>query len=114
MRCGDRHTALTWPHSGRMLVSAAVTSHRFAPLPGLAQVGQQRLRQGQIRDLHAVYGGLASGRLVIAGPPGSGKRGAAILLVLAALKYREEISPRERPLAPVPVIFSLHGWNPTT
>ena len=95
-------------------VSAAVGSQRFPPLPGLPAVGQQRLRAGQIRDLHAVYGGLGSGRLVIAGAPGSGKSGAAVLLVLAALKHREQVPDEDRPRVPVPVIFTLHGWDPTT
>lgn len=94
--------------------SAAVGSQRFSPLPGLSAVGQQRLRGGQISDLHAVYGGLGSGRLVIAGNPGSGKSGAAVLLVLAALKYREQVSDVERQQVPVPVMFTLHGWDPGT
>jgi hypothetical protein len=94
--------------------SAAVGSQRFSPLPGLSAVGQQRLRGGRISDLHAVYGGLGSGRLVIAGAPGSGKSGAAVLLVLAALKYREQVPDAERPQVPVPVMFTLHGWDPGT
>ena len=93
-------------------VSAAVGSTRFPPLPGLRAVRQQRLRAGQIRDLHAVYGGLGSGRLVIAGAPGSGKSGAAVLLVLAALSHREQLSEQDRPRVPVPVMFTLHGWDP--
>jgi len=95
-------------------VSAAVGSQRFQPLPGLPAVGQQRLRAGQIRDLHAVYGGLGSGRLVIAGAPGSGKSGAAVLLVLAALKHRDQVPDEDRARVPVPVIFTLHEWDPTT
>ena len=94
--------------------SAAVGSQRFAPLPGLSAVGQQRLRGGRISDLHAVYGGLGSGRLVIAGAPGSGKSGAAVLLVLAALKHREQVPDADRPRVPVPVMFTLHGWDPRT
>lgn len=92
--------------------SAAVGSQRFSPLPGLSVVGQQRLRGGRISDLHAVYGGLGSGRLVIAGAPGAGKSGAAVLLVLAALKHREQVTDAERPQVPVPVMFTLHGWDP--
>jgi hypothetical protein len=94
--------------------SAAVGSQQFSPLPGLSAVGQQRLRGGRISDLHAVYGGLGSGRLVIAGAPGSGKSGAAVLLVLAALKYRDQVSDAQRPQVPVPVMFTLHGWDPGT
>jgi hypothetical protein len=95
-------------------VAAAVGSARFPPLPGLAAVGPQRLRAGRIGDLHAVYGGLGSGRLVIAGPAGSGKSGAAVLLVLAALRYRAQLPGASRRLVPVPVLFTLHGWDPRT
>ena len=94
--------------------SAAVGSGRFAPLPGLPAVGLQRLRGGRISDLHAVYGGLGSGRLVISGAPGSGKSGAAVLLVLAALKHRELVSDADRTQVPVPVVFTFHGWDPRT
>jgi hypothetical protein len=93
-------------------VSAAVGSRRFPPLPGLRVVNQQRLRGGRISDLHDVYGGLGSGRLVIAGAPGAGKSGAAVLLILAALHYREQLPEVERPQVPVPVMFTMHGWNP--
>ena len=93
-------------------VAAAVASKRFPPLPGLRAVGQQRLRAGEIRDLHAVYGGLGSGRLVIAGAPGAGKSGAAVLLVLAALRHREQLPEQDWPRVPVPVMFTLHGWDP--
>jgi hypothetical protein len=54
-------------------VAVAASSRRFAPLPGLASVNERQLAEGQITGLHAVYGGLGSGRLVIAGTPGSGK-----------------------------------------
>ena len=57
--------------------SAAVASTRFAPLPGLAAARERRLQAGQISELHEVYGGLGSGRLVIVGGPGAGKSGAA-------------------------------------
>ena len=94
--------------------AAAVGSRRFTPLPGLPAAGQQRLRGGRISDLHAVYGGLGSGRLVISGAPGSGKSGAAVLLVLAAVKHRELVSDADRPQVPVPVMFTFHGWDPGT
>lgn len=95
-------------------VAAAVSSRRFQPLPGLPAIDRQRLRGGQISDLHAVYGGLGSGRLLIAGAPGAGKSGAAVLLVLAALKHRGQVSDPDRPQVPVPVMFTLHGWDPHT
>ena len=93
-------------------VSAAANSQQFSPLPGLSAVTEEKLRQGGLQDLHGVYGGLGSGRMIIAGAPGSGKSGTALLLVLAALKHREQVPAEERRLVPVPVIFTLHGWNP--
>jgi hypothetical protein len=106
-----------WERSSRPLagpVSAAVESRRFPPLPGLSPVGTRQLRGGRLRDLHALYGGLGSGRLVIIGEPGSGKTGAAVLLLLAALAHRRDVPPPDRPLVPVPVMFTLQGWDPGT
>ena len=94
-------------------VAAAVASTRFAPLPGLAAAGEQRLQAGQVSELHKVYGGLGSGRFV-AGGPGSGKSSAAVLLILTALRYRQSVPDKARPAVPVPVMFTLHGWDPGT
>ena len=70
---------VTWGSSSRALAgpaAAAAGSRSFAPLPGLTPAGEARLAEGKITDdLHAVYGGLGSGRLVIAGPGGRGKAG---------------------------------------
>ncbi len=52
--------------------------------------------------------------MVIVGAPGSGKSGAAVLLVLAALRHREQVPEEDRPKVPIPVMFTLHGWNPKT
>jgi transcriptional regulator with XRE-family HTH domain len=95
-------------------VAAAVASTRFAPLPGLAAAQEQRLQAGQVNELHELYGGLGSGRLVIAGRPGAGKSSAAVLLILAALRYRRNAPEPVRPQVPVPVMFTLHGWDPST
>jgi hypothetical protein len=106
-----------WVRSARPLagpVSAAVGSRQFPPLPGLPAAAAGRLRGGQLQDLHAVYGGLGSGRLVIIGGPGSGKSGAAVRLVLAALNYRAQMTEEERRLVPVPVLVTVHGWDPGT
>ena len=92
---------------------AAAASTRFAPLPGLPAAAEWRLRAGQLNELHEVYGGLGSGRLVIAGAPGSGKTSAAVLLILAALRYRRSVPENLQPEVPVPVMFSLHGWDPS-
>ena len=61
-----------------------------------------------------MYGGLGSGRLVIVGTPGSGKSGAAVLLILAALKHRAQMPRKDRQRVPVPVLFTVHGWDPST
>lgn len=95
-------------------ISAAASSTRFPPLPGVPIVGPKRLQKGNISDLHQVYGGLGSGRLVIAGNPGSGKTGAAILLILAILAHREKVRDLDRDHIPVPVMFTLHDWDPRT
>jgi hypothetical protein len=107
--------AVTWGRPSLSLAgpaAAAADSLRFAPLPGLAAAGEAQLAAGQISDLHAVYGGLGSGRLVVAGPAGSGKSGAAVLLVLAALQYRGERPAADRPKVPVPVLFTAQDWDP--
>lgn len=93
-------------------VSAAVDTQLFQPLPGMTAATAERLKEGEIHDLHELYAGVGSGRLVIVGAPGSGKSGAAILLILAALRYRENVKEADRPKAPVPVMLTFHGWNP--
>jgi hypothetical protein len=92
--------------------AAAAAARRFGPLPGMTLVTAAQLAKGDIRDLHRLYAGLGSGRLVIAGAPGSGKSGAAVLLILAALAHREQVADADRPRVPVPVMFTLHGWDP--
>ncbi len=104
-----------WGRSSRPLagpVSAALESRQFPPLPGLAPTVLRQLRRGRLEELHAVYGGLGSGRLVIIGGPGAGKSGAAVLLILDALKYRAQMPEPERQLTPVPILISAHGWDP--
>jgi len=97
---------------------SAATQHdggiRFPALPRLAPVTPAHLRQGDRVALHAIYGGLASGRLLILGPGGAGKSSAALLLQLDALHHRERLSAQERRLVPVPIIVTPHGWNPKT
>ncbi len=93
-------------------LAAAAASRVFDPLPGLAPVSEARLEAGYVSDLHAVYGGLGSGRLIVAGPPGSGKSGAAVLLILAALRHRARASADDRAKVPVPVLVTAHGWDP--
>ena len=105
---------VTWGRSAVPLagpMEAALESDRFDPLPGLKPVRPARLKAGQISDLHALYGGLGSGRLILAGPPGAGKSGAAVLLVLAALRHRDRVPAEDKPKVPVPVLVTAHGWD---
>lgn len=91
---------------------SAATRRRFTPLPGLAAVGARRLHHGDCQALHAIYGGLGSGRLLLIGPPASGKSAAAILLLLDALRFRADASKEDRARIPVPVLLTPHGWDP--
>ena len=95
-------------------VAAAAGSRRFDPAAGIdTDQGGPAGSGPDHDDLHAVYGGLRSGRLVIAGPPGSGKSGAAVLLVLAALKHRDQVRAEDRRVkVPVPVLFTAQDWDP--
>ncbi|MGH3812949.1 MAG: hypothetical protein ACRDUV_10900, partial [Pseudonocardiaceae bacterium] len=87
----------------------------FTPLPGLASATEGQLLAGGGRgELFAVYGGIASGRVVVVGAPGAGKSGAAVLLVLDALAHRDSVDDTQRARVPVPVLFTAHGWDPTT
>ncbi|NYH80148.1 hypothetical protein FHR84_003497 [Actinopolyspora biskrensis] len=87
---------------------------RFDPLPGLDTVDREHLEEGDAAALHTVYGGLASGRLLLLGPAGSGKSSAAILLLCEALRFREHAPEGDRARIPVPVMFTLHGWTHET
>ena len=106
---------VTWGRRYRPMVgmvTVAAESHRFGPLPGLTLSGEADLTAGEITDLYALYGGLGSGRLVITGPPGSGKTSAAVLLVLDALRHRDGLPADQRSQVPVPVLFTTYGWDP--
>lgn len=87
----------------------------FTPLPGLVSVTEGQLLAGGCRgELFAVYGGIASGRVVVVGAPGAGKSGAAILLLLDALAHRDSLDDTQRARVPVPVLFTAHSWDPIT
>ena len=66
-------------------------------------------RSDQISGLAAAFRALPHRRLVITGGPGTGKTTLAVQLLLALLP-----PPDTAPSEPVPVLFSLIGWDPTT
>jgi uncharacterized membrane protein len=81
-------------------------------LPNLASPGEL-LGSGVVTRLHdEVYAKLPHGRLVLIGGPGAGKTGAMILLMLAALEERSDLSSDQRGRVPVPVWLTLGGWDP--
>ena len=96
-------------------VGAPDVSPAFPPLPGHAMITEEELRAGGgRRELHQLFAGLASGRIVVVGAPGAGKSGAAILLLLDAVAHRDSLDDTERARVPVPVLFTGHGWDPNT
>jgi len=87
----------------------------FPPLPGQSRVTEEQLRAGGTRrELFTVYAGIASGRMVVVGAPGSGKTGSAVLLVLDALEHRSGVEDAKRARVPVPVLVTSYGWDPVT
>jgi hypothetical protein len=113
---------LRWSLSDKVVmgsVAAAVgvpeRSPAFPPLPQRARIIEADLRAGGGRaELHHVYAGLASGRVVVLGEPGGGKSGTAILLLLDALTHRDGLNKTQRTRVPVPVLLTAHGWDPGT
>jgi hypothetical protein len=105
---------IRWRRSGAPVAGpvSAAEHTRFDPLPGLTAVSGSELREGNKDALHQIYGGVPSGRLLLIGNPGSGKSAAAILLLLDALRYRAQATPGDQAQVPVPVLFTLHGWDP--
>jgi len=94
---------------------AAVSTERARtkPLPGCSRIEASQLEQGGLDDLYEIYGGLASGRIVLVGAPGAGKSGAMIGLLQAAIDRRQGINDAvERSKVPVPVLLTPHDWLP--
>ncbi|MDA3649991.1 helix-turn-helix domain-containing protein [Saccharopolyspora indica] len=73
-------------------------------LPVRFRAGESSGGLGEIVD---VYRRTPSGRLVVLGRPGSGKSILALRFVLDHLRTRRDTDP-------VPVIFSIGSWDPTT
>lgn len=90
------------------------TSPSLIPrIPGVDRVRTtDLLRGGYATQLHRVYAGLDSGRLVISGTHGSGKTGSAIRLVLEAISYRRSFEDdKQRALIPVPLMLSTFDYS---
>lgn len=83
------------------------------PLPGGFGRPGVLLTSGVVTRLHdEVYARLPRGRLVLTGGPGSGKTGAMVLLLLAALERRAALDGDARLRVPVPVWLTMGGWDP--
>ncbi|MEV5480574.1 MULTISPECIES: NACHT domain-containing protein [Streptomyces] len=81
-------------------------------VPNVAALGDGAAREGGIPELLSVYGGVASGRVVVLGAPGAGKSDAALLTVLRALDHRDTLrEDTRRAQCPVPVLLSIVGWD---
>lgn len=115
----DQPLAVRWTWSQRGLsgpVAAAVghqRAMRIVPLPEFSRVRSRQLREGNLNDLFKVYGGLGSGRMVLAGAPGAGKSAAMIRLLLDAIDHRKGIQDEAvRAKVPVPVLLTAYDWLP--
>ncbi|MDQ7905096.1 hypothetical protein RB614_11245 [Phytohabitans sp. ZYX-F-186] len=99
--------------SARHVAATPVWTAQHPPaVPGISTVEPDDLDGGNLADLHRVYGGVASGRVVLLGDAGAGKTSAALLLVQRALAHRDTLPDADRTSTPVPVMLTLHGWNP--
>jgi hypothetical protein len=101
-------------HGSRVgAVSTVVSGSGPLPFPSVSERAEV-LTQGVLARLHDAYLQLPHGRLVLLGAPGTGKTGALVLLLLAACRYREDLTDHERRRVPVPLLVSLTGWEPDT
>jgi len=89
------------------------TRPRFGPLPDIDPIEGPAPATADISQLLRLYGGLGGGRIVLMGGVGAGKSSALILLLLDALDHRDALSGDDRARTPVPVLFTLTGWDPT-
>jgi hypothetical protein len=89
LRRGDPRRRLDWADRAVFAGPVAATTHGpFDPLPGLPALEGSHLVEGGQEALHQVYGGVRSGRLLLIGPPGSGKSTAASRAALRAVARR--------------------------
>ncbi|MGH3933115.1 MAG: hypothetical protein ACRDTF_24430 [Pseudonocardiaceae bacterium] len=119
---GDDPIPIRWCRDARVMgdVTTAVgrpgTRPKFRPLPGHTRITEKDLEaDGGRHELYRLFAGLASGRVVVAGAAGSGKTGAAILLLCDVLNFRQDLDDCGKARrVPVPVLLSAYGWNPAT
>ena len=108
--------AVRWAWSPRGLSGsprAATSDQRIAPLPDVPPASPRQLKAGDLSHLFAIYAGLGSGRMVLAGAPGAGKSGAMIRLLLDAADHRAGIKdPAVRAKVPVPLLLTAYDWLP--
>jgi transcriptional regulator with XRE-family HTH domain len=76
---------------------------RWAPAP--PELSDAEAEAGQAGEVVRAFRRLPNRRLVVLGPPGAGKTGLLLLLLLGLLDDR-------RPGDPVPVLLSPSSWNP--
>jgi hypothetical protein len=81
----------------------------FPALPYIVHAGVAPT--GTRRRLFEAYSGAGGGRLVVTGPPGSGKTASGLLLVLDALAARAALPAPQRASVPVPVVLSAPSWD---
>jgi hypothetical protein len=76
----------------------------------------QLLDSGVVTKLYVeMYARLQHGRLVLIGGPGAGKTGAAILLLIEALRHRQLVlDDAARARMPVPAWLTLGSWDPSS
>ncbi|GAA4535392.1 hypothetical protein GCM10023192_31910 [Amycolatopsis samaneae] len=101
------------PDATEARISAAVEAGAFRPVPGGSPIeNAEELGEACAEGLFSVYGRLPSGRLILVGGPGCGKSSAAILLLIEILDHRRGLPADRRREVPVPVILSMHDWDP--
>lgn len=114
-------TALTsWGDQARLqgITTTAPVAVRWQAGPAdLAPAGTlgraSSLSEGVVTAWHdELYARLGTDILVVLGDPGSGKSGALLLLLLAALSRRAELPDPHRAATPVPVWVTCGSWNP--
>ncbi|MFC6086152.1 NACHT domain-containing protein [Sphaerisporangium aureirubrum] len=91
----------------RQVAPATVRWTTFPSLTRIESVPEGPWNSDYEREIHGLHTSAPGHRLVVVGPPASGKSVFALLLTLALLG-------RQSSTQPVPVMLSLSSWNPQT